>query len=193
MRKLLLPLVALAFLVPAPARALIFLGVRGGYAMPSGDAAKDQPIKDGVKSNLPVQVDVGMSVFPYVGAGLYGSYAYTTPASVAKQRWCGTSCTGQNVRGGLQLIVRVPILTSLWAGAFGGFEQQSLSGNGTSYTYRGWEGGLQAGYDFSLLPLIKVGPFASYSVAQYLSGNHPLGEKAKHTQLTLGLRALFDL
>lgn len=193
MRKLLLPLVALAFLAPAPARAFIFLGVRGGYALPSGDASKDRPMTNGVKANVPVQVDLGMSVFPYVSAGLYGSYGYTTPGSAVKKDWCGTSCTGQSLRGGLQLILRVPVIDSLWAGAFGGYEQQSLSGNGRTDTYRGWEGGLQGGFDFSLLPLIKVGPFVSYSVAQYQTASRALGEKANHTQLTFGLRALFDL
>jgi hypothetical protein len=189
MRKLFPALVALAFLAPAPARALVFLGVRGGYEMPSGDAAKNQPLKDSVKSNLPIQVDLGLSVFPYVSAGLYGSYGSSTIAS-----GCSGSCSGQQLRGGLQLNLRLPVLDSLWAGVFGGLEQQKLSGGGKSYSLTGWEGGLQGGYDVSLLPLIKLGPYVSYSVAQFQSvSSGTLGEKSNHRQLTVGLRALFDL
>jgi hypothetical protein len=187
MRKLLFPaLVALASLAPAPALALVGIGVRAGYAMPSGDAAKDQPIKDRVKSNVPIQVDLTLSVFPYVSAGLYGSYGSSTVAT-------GIS-SGQQLRGGLQLNLRVPVLDAIWAGVFGGLEQQKLSGGGRSASFTGWEGGLQGGYDLSLLPLIKVGPYASYSVAQYQSVSAgQLGAKSNHTQFTIGLRALFDL
>lgn len=198
MRKLLVTgLVALASLLPSRSDAFVFLGVRGGYAMPQGDVEKGSPIKDGIQANVPIQADVGLSVLPFVGLGLYGSYGPTTLASAQKDACsaAGASCSGSQLRGGLQLVLRVPVLDSLWGGAFAGLEQQTFK-SGETVKYTGWEAGLQAGYDISLLPLIKVGPFASYGFGQFTNvsgGEAKIEEKAQHSTFTVGLRALFDL
>lgn len=199
MRKLLVTgLVALATLAPTRSSALVFLGARAGYAMPGGNVEKDAPMKDALQSNIPIQADLGMSVLPYVGVGLYGSYGPTTLASKQKDACSagGVSCSGSQIRGGLQLVLRIPILDSLWGGAFAGLEQQSIKGGSTTTKYTGWEAGLQAGYDFSVLPLFKMGPFVSYGIGQFTSvsgGDAKIEDKAQHSALTVGLRALFDL
>lgn len=191
MQKLVVAVAALAFLAPSHAQALAFVGARVGYMMPSGDAAKGQPIKDSIKSDVPVQVDAGLSVLNIMSLGVYGSFGPTQFKASCP------SCTGQNLRGGVQLNLRPPlVLKSLWGGVFAGLEQQSVKGNfGIDGKTRGWEAGLQAGWDFSLLPLIGFGPYVSYSIAQFTtaSGSASIPEKAQHQNLTIGLRVLFDL
>jgi len=207
MRKLLVTAVAaLAFLVPSSARAVIFLGVRGAYAMPSGDMAKDAPLKDQVSASIPVQIDAGTSVLDLVYLGAYASYGPTTLAKDVKDGCsvAGISCKATNLRFGAQAFLRPPvILKALWGGVFAGFEQQAISLGSADLKYRGWEAGLQAGYDISVLPFIKIGPFASFSMAEFqvVSGamaipgygdTLPLTSKARHNTLTFGLRGLFD-
>ncbi len=197
MQKLLVTVVAaLAFLAPTQARAVIFLGARVGYAMPSGDVQQSAPMKNNISANIPIQVDAGMSVLSILSLGVYGSYG---PTSIAKdlKNSCsalGVSCSGQNLRFGVQANLRPPlILNSLWGGVFAGLERQKLSIGSSDATYSGWETGLQAGYDFSVLPFIRIGPFASYSFAQFTSASGAtIGTKAQHTALTFGLRGLFD-
>jgi hypothetical protein len=191
MRKLVVAAVAaLAFLAPSSARAIGFLGARVGYAMPSGNLEQGAAMKDSISSNVPVQIDAGLSMLNILSVGAYGSYGPTQVKSAC------TSCTGSEIRAGLQLNLRPPlVLKSLWGGVFAGWQQQSLKKTGLfDVKYSGWETGLQAGWDFSLLPLISFGPFASYSIAQFTSvSGAALGTKAQHQQLTLGIRALFDL
>lgn len=189
MRKLVVAVAALAFLAPSSAHALGFLGARVGYAFPSGDAAKGEPMKDTIKSDIPIQVDAGLSVLGVVSLGLYGSYGPTQFKDACP------SCSGQNLRGGVQLNLRPPVvLKSLWGGVFAGLEQQSVKGTGFDVKYRGWEAGLQAGWDFSLLPFFGFGPYVSYSLAQFTTATGTnLPDKAQHQYLTVGLRALFDL
>jgi hypothetical protein len=191
MRKLVVAAVAaLAFLAPSFAHAIGFVGARVGYAMPSGDAQQGVAMKDSISSNVPVQIDAGLSMLNILSVGAYGSYGPTQVKSVC------TSCTGSELRAGLQLNLRPPlVLKSLWGGVFAGWQQQSLKASGVfDVKYSGWETGLQAGWDFSLLPLIGIGPFASYSIAQFTNvSGATLGTKAQHQQLTLGIRALFDL
>jgi hypothetical protein len=199
MRNLLVSAVAaLAFLAPSPARAVMFVGARVGYALPSGDVQKDDPVKDSISGTVPIQLDAGMSVLGILSLGVYGSYG---PSMLAKDLenspFCsGVSCSSRQLRAGIQLNVSPPVtLKSLWGGVFAGLEQQKLSVGSADLAFRGWEAGLQAGYDFSVLPFIKMGPYASYSFAQFTStsGDAPeLGTKARHTALTFGLRGLFD-
>lgn len=191
MRKILVSgIAALALLAPAHARAVVFLGARVGYALPSGDVQKGAPLKDQVSANVPVQLDLGMSVLSIASLGVYASFGPTRIASELRDT------SGQNLRAGVQFNLRPPVvLNSLWGGIFAGVEQQRFKAGGANASYTGWEAGLQAGWDFSVLPFIKVGPYASYSLAQFVSssGDAPeLGTKAQHAALTFGLRGLFD-
>ncbi len=194
MRKIVVAVAALAFLAPSSAHALGFVGVRAGYALPSGNAQEGQPMKDSVTSAIPIQVDAGLSMLNILSFGVYGGYGPLQFKSDYKDRVC-TSCSGQVLRAGLQLNVRPPlVLKELWGGVFGGYERLSSKGGAVDVKASGWEGGLQAGWDFSILPLLSVGPFASYSVGKFtsLSGG-TLGTQAQHQTLTLGLRGLFEL
>jgi hypothetical protein len=188
---------ALAFLVPSPAQAVVFVGARIGYALPSGDIEKGAPMKDSISGTVPIQLDAGMSVLGVLSLGIYGSYGPSRLAKDLKDSACsGVSCSGQQLRAGVQLNASPPVvLKSLWGGLFAGVEQQKLSVGAADATYRGWEAGLQLGYDFSVLPFIKMGPYASYSLAQFTSTSGDaaeIGTKARHTAFTFGLRGLFD-
>jgi hypothetical protein len=201
MRKLLVAgVAALTFLAPTPAEAVIFLGARVGYALPAGDVAKNAPLEDDVSANIPIQVDAGVSVLDLLELGVYASYGPTRIAQKLRSSGAcaGNACSGQNYRGGLQLNVRVPVvLDGLWGGVFAGLEGQRLKLAAGDVTYDGWEAGLQAGWDFSVLPLLRLGPWVSYSLAEFTKsrgGGASITSdvQAQHNALTFGLRGLFD-
>jgi hypothetical protein len=193
MRKIVVALAALAFLAPSSAHAIAFVGARVGYAMPSGDAQTNQPIKDTVSSAVPVQVDAGLSFFNILSVGAYGSYGALQFKSDFKNT-CA-SCSGSTLRAGVQVNLRPPVvLKELWGGVFAGYEQMKASGGRVDTKMSGWEAGLQAGWDFSILPFIGIGPYASYSVAQFTSiSGAPTTSTAQHQAFTIGLRGIFDL
>jgi hypothetical protein len=199
MRKLVVAVAALAFLAPSSAHALAFVGARVGYGMPSGEAEKGQKIKDSVSSVIPIQIDAGLSMLNILSLGVYAGYGPVQLKSDYKQ-FC-KSCSVQDLRAGVQVNLRPPlVLKSLWGGAFGGYQRVSTSGtnalDGSKIDVKmsGWEAGLQGGWDFSLLPLISVGPYVSYSMGKYTSASGAdLGTQGQHQMLTIGLRGLFDL
>ena len=77
MRKLLTCLFAVAALsAPAAAHAQISLGLRLAYAPSFGDAVEDGELSDGVRSQIPVQVDAMYRLNPSVSLGGYFSYGF---------------------------------------------------------------------------------------------------------------------
>jgi hypothetical protein len=182
-------LVALALLSPSSASAF-FVGARLGYGMPSGDLERGAPMKTFTTSNTPVQVEVGFDFLDVLSLGAYGAFGPTQFKSDCR------GCSGATIRGGLQLNLRPPVvLKSLWGGVFAGVERQTLEAGQFSADYTGVDFGVQGGWDFSIVPLFSVGPYASYSIAQFNTsgGDATLGDVAKHHWFTVGLRGLFDL
>ena len=206
MRRLALTaLAALALAAPATSRAGVFLGARLGYAIPGGDVRSGLSNKDITSSQIPLQLDLGYAgLFDMIAIGAYGAVGFQQVGSQLKNQCSanGASCDAKLWKIGAQANVH-PLL-GLWAGVYGGWEQQSISGGyaGQSGTVsmRGWETGVQGGWDFGLLG-VKFGPYASWSTGKfqsaastggYTQANLDMGS-ANHSWLTLGVRGVFGL
>jgi hypothetical protein len=203
MRKLLM-LSLVALLVPMTSQAQVSLGLRVGYAPAMGDAAKDAPLKDGVKSQIPIQLDALYKVNKDIGVGAYFSYGFGQIGSALKDECdaAGISCSVSSMRLGLQGAytfneVKAPLVP--WAAVGFGLEWMTVKGSygGVSgdATTTGFEFlNLQLGGDYAVNPQFAVGPYVQFSVGQFSSveGNS-ITEKGMHEWLGFGVRGKFDL
>jgi hypothetical protein len=209
MRRL-LTIVALTMLsLPVASRAQVSLGLRTGYGIPSGDAEKDAKLSDGMKSQIPIQLDVSYKLTPSIAVGGYFSYGFGS-AGDALSPVCdtsGVSCSLSDMRLGLQAFYGFMPAKSWnpWLGLAVGYEwaKFSLEANGVkgSFTYSGFEfATLQAGVDFKVAGKFALGPYASYGLGQYssvsssgASAGATMGDKAMHEWIQFGIRGTFDL
>jgi hypothetical protein len=206
MRRLALTaLAAVALAAPVTSRAGFFLGARLGYSIPGGDVKSGLSNKDVTSSQVPLQLDLGYSgLLDMIAIGAYGAIGFQQVGSQLKDQCsaAGATCDSKLYKVGAQ--VNFHPLLGLWAGAYGGWEQQRTSAafNGQSGTLdmRGWETGVQGGWDFGALG-VKFGPYASWSTGKFQSvaatsgaatANLDLGS-ANHSWLTLGIRGVFGL
>jgi opacity protein-like surface antigen len=193
----------------APARQSGFEhGLRTGYGIAQGDAAKDAKMSDGIKGQVPIWLDVGYRINPNIYAGVYFSYGF---AMLNKDNFCknGADCSASDMRFGVNAQYHIMPDQSFdpWVGIGIGYEIASakISAGGADFktTYSGLEFvNLQVGGDFKVAPNLAVGPFVALSVAQYskastdpeLPGaNSDIQDKAIHEWLTIGLRGTFGL
>ena len=193
---------------PPDAGGKIKLGLRLGYGLPLGDAAKDAPLNDIVTGKIPIWLDLGYMVTDNLMVGLYGQYAL----GMYKDCPDGASCSASVIRFGLQGQYFLSPGESLnpWVGLGIGYEMLNTSaeagGVEAKFNVKGFEFlNLQGGADFAVADNIGIGPFASFSVGQYSSGEFttvgPTGtpvtvdgdidEKAMHMWLVLGVRGMF--
>jgi hypothetical protein len=209
--------VALAITLPASTAFAgplgLNLGARTGYAIASGEAARDDAMTDVIAGAVPVHLDLTYSFAPILNAGVYASYGIGVKGDKTSSSRDGVTTTLDSVSTtafGIQANVD---LSLAWAGVFAGWEtfrgSSTASLGTTSITakaaWSGWQAGVQGGADWPLLPGFTVGPFASFAVAQYgtvdsevsapvsMSESSDIEEKALHQWLTLGVRGSFGL
>lgn len=204
---------------PAPAAAVstsaaapgkIFVGLRLGYGLPMGDAAKDSKLSDTFKGMIPIWLDLGYMVTQNVMVGLYGQYAFASVAD--KVCTSGADCSGSSMRFGVQGQYHILPAEKInpWVGLGIGYEMSSIkaSGGGGEATI-GMKGmeyvNIQGGADFKLNPAVGIGPFLSFSLGKYGSSkitatgmpdqsqDIPSDQTAMHEWLTLGVRGAFNL
>jgi hypothetical protein len=206
MRRLLVAAL-LILAVPTTSHALVGLGLRLGYGVPTGDLAKGSKYKDVIDSQVPLQLDVmfGPRSAQY---GFYVGYAPnqvdTTgiPASV--------SVTSSTTRVGLQATRQLLDLglVGIWAGAASGLEvyQMEIKGGTTvaKMQVRGWEFlTVTAGVDMKALPLLDLGAFVSAGFGQFGVATVSIGgvdstqgigaDKRTHGLVQLGIRGMISL
>ncbi len=204
MRKLLMVAVLAALAIPTASHAQFQLGLRLGYAPAMGDAAKDAPLKDGIKSQIPIQIDAMYKITPEWAAGLYFSYGFGQVGS-AEQDSCdafGVDCSMTVMRFGAQgtyTFTKVSPSFVPWAGLGIGYEalteKVALGGASVSQDITGWEFlNLQVGGDYKVSPAFAFGPYIMYSIGQFSSveGNS-ITDKAMHEWFNIGIRGKFDL
>jgi hypothetical protein len=218
MRKLLMLGSLMALLVPLASRAQWSLGLRVGYAPAMGDAAKDQALEEGVKSQIPIQVDAAYRITKDVAVG--GYFAYGIGQTGSAEGTCdldGVDCSANVVRLGVQGSYTFNQLKAAlvpWAGVGFGYERRSLeaSGGGVKQTtcYRGFELlNLQVGGDYKVTEDLAVGPYLQLSLGQYSRSKREDGvlpalsyggeygseieEKAMHQWVGFGIRGKYDL
>lgn len=210
MRKLLL--VALAVLaVPTASLAQFQIGARVGFAPAMGDAAKDEKMSDVIKSQVPLQLDVGYRFTRELSAGAYFSYGFGQLASDVCPS--GADCSANDIRVGLQGFftfadLKAPLVP--WLGLGIGYERGSVeieagSAKATA-TYTGWEFlNLQVGGDYQATEKFPFGPYVMFSIAQYsnakldnnvdptLNFDGSITDKGVHEWFGFGVRGKFDL
>ena len=194
---------ALAPAVPARAgeESGLSLGARVGYGIPLGDAMAGVSLGDVVSGQVSVQLDADWRFDRSWRLGLYAQYGFATLAAASCP--AGATCSGQNVRFGVQTAYAFAAGDSRpWVGAGLGVEWQaaSVSQAGVDNELRlfGLEIlNLQAGWDFRPAAGFSLGPFASFSVGQYRTvtsgGASESLATALHGWLQLGVKGAFDL
>jgi len=192
----------------------IELGVRVGYGLPLGTAygipvgavVQNAKWSDLISGMIPFWADVGYRIDPnwYVG-GFFQFGLGFVPSSFCQ----GASCSSNDLRFGLDVHYHFLPGGTLdpWVGLGAGYEIWNLSvssgGISGSASTNGWEfGNAQLGLDFKFSPEVGVGPFVTFSVAQFanasasvqaLSLSQSITNKTIHEWLIFGLRGVFDL
>ncbi len=214
MRKLATLTAAALLLAPAASRAQVILGARVGYAFGAGDVGGDAGstlhMSDWTKSQVPVQVDVLFKLVPTLAVGPYLSLGWAQPGGTLKDQCdsAGMDCSGTNMRLGVEAMFTLPQPGPFkpWFGAGLGYEWSKVHASGPGFSgdikFSGFEFlNLQAGGDFKVARLFRMGPFVQLSFAQYSSadssgdwaGPSDIPSKKVHEWFEIGVRGAFDL
>jgi outer membrane protein W len=175
----------------------IKLGLRLGYGIPMGDAAKDASLSDSVSGMIPIWLDLGYMVTPNIMVGLYGHYGIVMLNSDISDACdaADVDCSASSIRFGLQGQYHVSPGESVnpWFGLGIGYEMLNFKSPVGDANTTGFEfANLQAGADFAVADNIGLGPFASFSLGQFSSvEGEDIEEKAMHMWLVLGVRGMF--
>lgn len=163
------------------------VGLRAGYGLPFGDAvggpdgSDGEKLSDTVSSVIPLQLDVGyfLSSNLYVG----GSFQYGIASLAEGDSGCDDgelSCSVRQMRFGVNLAYHFAPESTInpWMGVGVGYETLTLSLSGETNdislkadsTAKGFEfANAQGGVDFRVSDTLSVGPFVTFTVAQYAS------------------------
>ena len=198
-------IVAAALLLPGLASAQATFGLRLGFATAAGSAVKGSPMSEGVRSAIPLQLDAGYRILPFLAAGAYVAWAPATVGSLCG----GGTCSASMLRAGVQAEWRFPRMLGLdpWLGAGLGWESSQFKSrigiDRLEVTRSGWEYlNLQLGANLPVKEKLSVGPFLQLSVGRYGSQTvkSPLGDSsgaiadpANHSWLQIGVRGTYDL
>ncbi len=172
----------------APAVAGPEFGLRGAYAVANESGTA---IGDAFNYLVPLWVDAGWRVNPNLFLGAFVAYGI----GLEKDR---PRTSGRDIRFGIQAQVNTSLekRVALWAGLGVGYEFLDVTSSGmTAY---GWEFlHAQAGMDISTGTPIRVGPFAAFTVGEFMretfSGgpSFALGDQL-HVYGIFGLRAVLS-
>jgi hypothetical protein len=191
----------------------IELGVRAGYGIPLGTAGDNTNLSDQIKGIVPLWADLGYRFDPnwYLGAFFQFGFGFV-PSNAGAGAVCvpGVSCSVNDLRFGLNVHYHfLPADTfDPWLGVGAGYEILNLSasapGTSVSASTRGFEfGNVQLGLDFRISPAFAVGPFATFTIAQFSDNSasvngQDLGaagytNKGIHEWVIFGVRGVFDI
>lgn len=174
------------------------LALRVGFSLPLGAATSNPQalnsamnLVDYASFTVPVGIDVGVRIGGVVFVGGYFQYGLFGSPS---QSFCTVSgCSSTTVRVGGEVLIHplgnAPV--DPWFGVGTGFEWLSVSDT-PSVTFSGFEFfNLQLGIDFALGSVVRLGPYASFSMGQYTSFSPaPMSstDSTTHEWLTFGVR-----
>jgi hypothetical protein len=193
----------------------IELGLRLGYGIPLGSAIPGSALNKNIAGEIPVLGELGYRIDPNWMVGAYGMYGFGFLTG-DERRICDAnhvSCSASDLRVGAQIHYHIVPLGKIdpWVGIGFGYEWLTANGNlasneaFASATVRGWEFvNLQGGVDWVTSHDISIGPFVSFSFAEYTnvstdcsgpacgSGmSASLDSKALHNWVIVGLRGAF--
>ncbi|HSN16272.1 MAG TPA: hypothetical protein VLT61_16685 [Anaeromyxobacteraceae bacterium] len=205
MRKVVaLAALSVAVSLPSAAAAQIFVGARLGYAVPWGDLMKSWPVTDTVRSQVPVQLDLGLGVGKALAIGAYASYGVGQPAKGWKAD-CDASdstCSAGALRIGAQLSLHAAGAgnAGLWGGVAFGYEElrtKDSKGLIPELAFKGYDATLEGGLDLPVSSGLRLGPYVSASAGQFSkvksAGESEIPTKELHGWIQLGLRGFYAL
>lgn len=163
---------------PRSAHALqLEAAARLGYSLPGGKFidADNAALSDAISAQIPLQLDLGMRFFDLLSLTLYGQVAPGLIAGPLDDECSAlnVSCGAAAFRFGFQAHVhfRGKETVDPWAGVGLGFESLVLSAkqgdNRTTTAYGGYEVPVQAGVDFKLIDMLRLGPMVGYSFGTF--------------------------
>lgn len=197
---------AAALLAASIARAQPTVALRLAYAPALGSAAREVPMSEVTRAQVPIQVDA-LWRFGAASAGVYGSWGPgQVPSSQCRD---GASCSASALSLGLQAQYALrafgPGIVP-WSGLGVGWERarhrDERLGSEAVFTWSGFEVLLQAGAELPLGHGFSVGPFAQLAIGRYgdvaldtheASVSAAIDERAFHAFLHLGVRGKLDL
>jgi hypothetical protein len=194
MRKLVC-LLALSVLAAPLARAdgSIVINARAGVERPWGDFYKARPMSDAIDWAFPLQGDLQFRLTRALQVGAYARYAPTVLATRVRNlcRGVNVSCSDTDI--GFGGVVEYRFSDRLegggWVGASFGYEMLKAelgsvaAGAKETDTYKGFEGGVQAGIDFELGGL-TIGPFVEVRGGRLTSVTQDVGSTSTDKSLT---------
>jgi hypothetical protein len=182
------------------------VAVRAGYGLPLGTASNDVKYSDIISGMIPFWADVGYRIDPnwYIGGFFQFGLGFVPSSGCA----AGISCSENDLRFGLNVQYHILPNQTIdpWVGIGAAYEiwnySASAAGQSASAQLRGFEfGNAQVGADYRISPVFGVGPFVTFTVAQFSDASGTLNgqtqsagitNKGIHEWLIFGLRGVFD-
>ena len=194
------------------------IGMRLGVALPmgsfngdgttsSGETYVNIPMSDFIAVKIPVLFEAGYEITPHILLGLHAQYGFISDKSSEKACPSGFTCSDHDVEIGLDAqfhFAGFGMPLDPWLGLGVGYEFESYSTTSSGFNSFSDEGKykgpqylkLQGGADFSVANFFTVGPFLSFSVAEYTSTTdngvtQDIPFTAMHEWLSLGVKGTF--
>lgn len=161
--------------------------VRGGYALPRGEAERDLDLADVFTAAVPGWIELGARG-EHTFVGFYFSYADARIAHCPPD----VSCSGYSMRAGFEvlysLLADAPVTP--WVGVGIGWEGAKQKRGPDSTTASAFElGNLQLGIDVRAGRAVTLGPYVTASFARYSQADgEDIENPATHAWLQGGLR-----
>jgi hypothetical protein len=193
--------VAVAVSLPSAAAAQVFVGARLGYALPWGDFMKSWPVTDTVRSQVPIQLDLGLGLGKTLAVGAYASYGFAQPSKGwrADCDAANSTCSAGALRIGAQLSLHAANTGSagLWGGVAFGYEELRAKDSIPELGFKGYDATLEGGLDLPVSFGLRLGPYVSASAGQFTrvqsASEADISTRELHGWIQLGLRGLFTL
>ena len=185
-------------------------GVRLGYALPFGNTSGTEKMSDGISGAVPIVLEAGYRINANFTVGALFQYALMQVKN-NDTTGCGgaVSCSGSVLRLGIEGIYNFNLDTPLspWVGLGTGYEWMGIDlssgGQSGSVSTSGFEFvTLHAGGDYHVNQQLALGPFVSFSLAQYssesisgggMSMSMDVPDKKIHEWLQIGIRGKFGI
>ena len=196
-------------------------GLCTGYSLPLGKFQGDTTttvggttttvtgasLSDSVSGRIPIWVDAGYKINRniYVGAFFQYGLMFVNTDKNANCKASGVSCSAHDIVIGVNAHYHImpEAVFDPWVGLGFGYEIAGFSQSAGTQTVDSSAKGLQfvsfqAGGDYKVTPAFGIGPFLSFSLAQYSSfssGNVSVDvtNTALHEWLTIGVRGVYDI
>lgn len=168
----------------------ILVGAAVGPTWSLGKLASGVAAARGLDTGLGLHADLGIGLSRSVALGVWGSFATYGDGDDCE------SCSGKAFAVGP--FVRYHLSQGLrfdpWLLAGAGYRQVSFESGGVASKFSGLEWlRLELGADYYLFSGLGLGPYGALSLSSYCKRPEGAGDAGVNTELSAGLRFLFDL